>query len=354
MKRKLNFTANGALLEITNSKRPSGFHAINIWTTVVPARLSAAASAFIKDAFPEDTDHLGHVRRFTTAESTYEVPAEHATDAQGKPVTFLRMMVCTEPYLSDAAVVEDLLRPLVQIASDFHLQPKHPKTSTEPAPAPVAMPLYYEPRVELRTTARYTPETKQESAEWSRESGWPLMWRGNTAAIPTEMSERDQQQALRYLAKVAAHAKEEGSAIATLIVDPEADTIVGAATDSQRDAMHRPLEHAAMAAVARVADWRQAREDNSDGYLCRGFHVYSTHEPCAMCAMALLHSRVTRLVYIEAAPSTGAIEPESSGLCIHAQDRLNWQYEAWKYVGARQDLGEAGDSVAPVAAGVNV
>lgn len=354
MKRKLNFTANGALLEITNSKRPSGFHPIRIWTTVVPARLSAVASAFIKETFPEDTSHLGHVRRFTTAESTYEVPPEHATDAQGKPNTFLRMMVCTESYLPDKAAVTELLQPLVQLALDFQIQPKRPKNSTEPAPVPIPTPLYYDPQVELRTTARYTPETKQESAEWSRESGWPLMWRGNTAAIPTEMSEQHQEQALRYLTQAVAHAKAAGSTIATLIVDPETDAIVGAASDVHRDAARRPLEHAVMTAIARVAEWRQAREDNSDGYLCRGYHVYSTHEPCPMCAMALLHSRITRLVYIEAVPSTGAIEPESSGLCIHAQDRLNWQYEAWKYVGPRDDLCEAGVSIAPVADGFNV
>lgn len=29
--------------------------------------------------------------------------------------------------------------------------------------------------------------------------GWPLMWRGNVAAIPDSISEREQAQALKYV-----------------------------------------------------------------------------------------------------------------------------------------------------------
>jgi tRNA(adenine34) deaminase len=48
--------------------------------------------------------------------------------------------------------------------------------------------------------------------------------------------------------------------------------------------------------------------------------LYVTLEPCAMCAMALLHARVSRVVYGAADPKTGAA---GSVLNLFAEPRLN-------------------------------
>ena len=60
-----------------------------------------------------------------------------------------------------------------------------------------------------------------------------------------------------------------------------------------------PSAHAEMVAIRAAA----ARLDN---YRLPGSTLYVTLEPCAMCAMALVHARVARLVFAAADPKTGA------------------------------------------------
>ena len=62
---------------------------------------------------------------------------------------------------------------------------------------------------------------------------------------------------------------------------------------------HDPTAHAEMVAVRAAA----ARIDN---YRLLGTTLYVTLEPCAMCAGAMVHARVQRLVYAAADPRAGA------------------------------------------------
>jgi tRNA-specific adenosine deaminase 3 len=71
-------------------------------------------------------------------------------------------------------------------------------------------------------------------------------------------------------------------------------------------------------------------------YLCTGFDCFMLKEPCAMCAMALLHSRVARVVYCQADPADGVL---GGSLRMHAERSLNHHY-----------LGRPGVSNAPAAA----
>jgi tRNA(adenine34) deaminase len=57
-------------------------------------------------------------------------------------------------------------------------------------------------------------------------------------------------------------------------------------------------------------------------YRLTGATVYSTIEPCAMCAGALVHARVARLVYGAKDPKAGAVETHF-GVCT--TDFLNHQ-----------------------------
>ena len=62
---------------------------------------------------------------------------------------------------------------------------------------------------------------------------------------------------------------------------------------------HDPTAHAEMIALRAAAEC-------SDSYRLLGTTLYVTLEPCAMCAGAMVHARVQRLVYAAADPRAGA------------------------------------------------
>nr|XP_020038876.1 probable inactive tRNA-specific adenosine deaminase-like protein 3 [Castor canadensis] len=75
---------------------------------------------------------------------------------------------------------------------------------------------------------------------------------------------------------------------------------------------------------ARAGSVRKLDEDE-DGlpYVCTGYDLYITREPCAMCAMALVHSRIQRVFYGAPSPD-GAL---GTRFRIHARPDLNHRFQ---------------------------
>lgn len=99
-----------------------------------------------------------------------------------------------------------------------------------------------------------------------------------------------------------------------------------------RNSSKNPFGHAAMNLIEDVAELdrngtRPNLPTNDANYLLTGLTVFMSHEPCLLCSMALLHSRITTLVYVKESPGAGGCGSEYR---LHEQKGTNHRFEVYK------------------------
>ncbi|KAG9285885.1 hypothetical protein G9A89_013310 [Geosiphon pyriformis] len=216
--------------------------------------------------------------------------------------------------------------------------------------------------------SKYPPYTKAQFEEWRRL--WPLNFRENPKSV-INLNKKDIEKYNGYMNKaieLAAEAKIKGEEpIGCLIIDPNNDTIFAESHDTRVETSH-PLRHALLNCINHIGDREKSlnaknsedqeyfaplpqkrkveeikyeennfQESNikinkskapASVYLCKGYDVFLTHEPCIMCSMALVHSRISRVFY-------GKISPNSGGLGslykLHTHTVLNHHFQIVEY-----------------------
>ncbi len=114
------------------------------------------------------------------------------------------------------------------------------------------------------------------------------------------------------MAQAAAEAGE--APIGALVVDPATDQIIARA-HNRPIAGHDPTAHAEILALREAA----AKLGN---YRLTGLELYVTLEPCAMCAGAISHARIGRLVFGASDAKGGAV---LSGTRFFDQPTCHWR-----------------------------
>ena len=123
------------------------------------------------------------------------------------------------------------------------------------------------------------------------------------------------QAFMRMALTAAAEAKLAGEVpVGAVIVK---DGVVISVAHNQPIGRHDPTAHAEINAL-------RAAAQSVGNYRLVGCTLYVTLEPCAMCAGAMMHARLARVVYGATDPKTGAC---GSVVNLFAEKKLNHQTE---------------------------
>jgi tRNA(Arg) A34 adenosine deaminase TadA len=123
------------------------------------------------------------------------------------------------------------------------------------------------------------------------------MSEGFDPAPVSPFSEADADYMRRAL-QLAAHARDAENEVPVGALLVQGGEVIGLGWN-RNITLHDPTAHAEIQAL-RAAGQKLAN------YRMPGATLYVTLEPCAMCAMALVHARIGRVVYAADDPKTGA------------------------------------------------
>ena len=102
------------------------------------------------------------------------------------------------------------------------------------------------------------------------------------------------------LAAAQAAAEAGEAPVGAVLVDPATDDIIATTANAPIKGCD-PTAHAEILAL-------RAGAEKLGNYRLTGLELFVTLEPCAMCAGAISHARIARLIYAASDPKGGAVE----------------------------------------------
>ncbi|UGB47332.1 tRNA adenosine(34) deaminase TadA [Frateuria edaphi] len=116
--------------------------------------------------------------------------------------------------------------------------------------------------------------------------------------LPSVSFTDEDTQHMRRALQLAAHARDAENEVPVGAVLVHEGQIVGLGWN-RNITLHDPTAHAEIMAL-------RAAGEKLANHRIIGATLYVTLEPCAMCAMALVHARIGRVIYAATDPKTGA------------------------------------------------
>ena len=183
----------------------------------------------------------------------------------------------------------------------------------------------------------HVPWTRKQHQEWNKI--WPMSFYGGNREARAALTLDQTKLANFYLDKLAddtlfpllvfpemkSNVNKYGcfgsQQINAFLVDPKTMQMIFKTRIHPLDSTRHPLDHACMILLHSLSTEIQSyssgndsdpfgktkRKTNQDQYYCTGLDLYINHEPCMMCAMALVHSRIRMVFYETPDQESGAL-----------------------------------------------
>lgn len=273
---------------------------IDVYIATIHANLTSRVIALINSYLKIPNEDLSHLKRIKSSRKEAEdAPLKKIKLEEGIEAAPIQMeiLLCSCASRSEA----DLTAILAE--ADLDLSPR------------------------VAQVSKFPPLTQQQFKEWG--TLWPLSWR-----VPAQRRVKMSRQEFEECEKLMCSTLDSASLMATspdlpitaIAWDPVQKREIARSSDSRRS-HEQPLKHAIIELVAAVAAHETIRRiDNPEStaqYLCSNLYIFVTHEPCTMCCMALLHSRVSHVFYAQKMDLTGGFE---SNYGIHWRSDLNHRF----------------------------
>ncbi|CAL9727698.1 tRNA-specific adenosine deaminase subunit Tad3p [Monosporozyma unispora] len=291
------------LLQVKHSLNNNVPDLTTVWTIEIDPRDSKKVIDFIRSTQDKDPISLQHIKRIKKTEDLKR----------------LKVVIISTTYIGKEADVIDLLN-----ATNI----KYELLSNE-----TQIPLI-------------GPSTKELVNQWSKDY-WPLTWNGN----PNDQILNDYVFDMEFIKKILTTisnisekelTKGNKYPIVSAFVDPLNKDLITIAVDERNIKDGCSLDHSIICGIKSIAKLQREMltndKMNMTSYLCLNYDIYTTHEPCSMCSMALVHSRIKRCIFVRPMQMTGALLPDSGdGYSMHNNKILNSQYEVFEWLGNEFD-----------------
>lgn len=296
-----NGIIHGCLKQVRSSESNSTLvepELITVWCCEIDPADTKVMVPLIRDhVLPYDQYPLAHLKRY-----------QKVTNEEG--LLKIQGIICTELYQHE----KESLRRFVDEHTD-NLEYKAYKTQV-----PLSI-----------------PQTREINDKWGT-LYWPMNWKGNPNhqflnSVQFNI-EHERKIINELVTQTETSTPTKCSQLTTIFARPNENLKPDIICISKCDGSNNPYDHSIIKGIDQIAKLERSRRavDSkvSANYLCHNLVVYTTDEPCVMCCMALVHSRVGRVIYLKNAASSGGFE---SNYQLGARDGLNWKFELWKWVG---------------------